>query len=136
VVEFAVIVSALATFAASLGSLQARALGRVFASDAGAAQQVVIRARARGVPSASAREAYARAPYKRPALRYVYATAWVAGTKQPAACAFAQLDADGTRTDVLKAIRANPAALRQLRRLHVTALQAATAFARGFVSAC
>lgn len=135
-VEFASLLAAVSMFSASLSGLQARVLERVFASDASAVQQVVIRARAERVPPASARSAYARAPYKLPALRYVYATAWVAGQKDVKACALAQLDVEGTRAAAAKKLRGNAAMMRQLRRLHLTARQAATAFAQGFVSAC
>src|SRR5262249_22597378 len=115
---------------------QARVLQRLSGSNAVAVQQAVIRAKAERVPPAGARTAYARAPYKRPALRYVYATAWVAGTKDKKSCILAKLDVDGTRDLAIKALRANVPTMRQLRRLHLTAVQAATAFTNGFVSAC
>jgi hypothetical protein len=134
--EFAGLLAAISMFSASLSGLQAHVLSRVFVSDASAVQQVVVRARAQRVPPASARAAYARAPYKRPGLRYVYATAWVAGTKDQKGCVLAQLDVEGTRVAAGKALRADAGAMRQLRRLHLTATQAATAFARGFTSAC
>ena len=136
VIEFATVTAALAVLSASLSGLQARVLERLSGSNAVAVQQAVVRAKAEGVPPAGARAAYARAPYKRPALRYVYATAWVAGAKDKKSCILAKLDVDGTRDLAVKAVRENAATMRQLRRLHLTAVQAATAFAQGFVSAC
>ena len=135
-VEFASLLAAISMLATSLGGLQARILQRLAGSDTVALQQAVLGARASHVPPAGARAAYARAPYRKPALRYVYATGWVAGTKHRTACALASLDPDGARTVAIKEIRKQPAIVRQLRRLHLTAVQAATAFTRGYVSAC
>jgi hypothetical protein len=134
--EFASLLAAVSMFSASLSGLQAHVLARVFASDATAVQQVVIRARSQRVPPAGARAAYAHAPYKRPALRYVYATAWVAGTRDLKGCALAQLDVEGTRAAAARKLRGDAATMTRLRRLHLTATQAATAFAHGFASAC
>jgi hypothetical protein len=136
VVEFATLVSAVAALASSLGSLQARILERLAGSNAVAVRQAVIEAKASGISPVGARTAYARAPYRKPALRYVYATGWVAGTKHQAACVLAGLDVRGTTALAIKAIRERRDMMRQLRRLHLTAVQAATAFTRGFVSAC
>ena len=99
-------------------------------------QQAVIGARASHVPPAGARAAYKRAPYHKPALRYVYATGWIAGTKDETSCILAKLDVEGTTAMAIKAIRSLPATMKQLRRLHLTAVQAGNAFTRGYVSAC
>jgi hypothetical protein len=136
VVEFASLLAAISMLASSLSGLQARILQRLAGSDTVAVQQAVLGSKASHVPPAGARAAYARAPYRKPALRYVYATGWVAGTKHQTACALAGLDDEGATSLVIKAIRKQPATMRQLRRLHLTAVQAANAFTRGFVSAC
>jgi hypothetical protein len=136
VIEFATITSAIAVLAASLSGLQARMLDRLTGSNAVAVRQAVVRATAEGVPRAGARAAFARAPYRRPALRYVYATAWAAGAKDVTACALAKLDVDATRDFAVKALRGDRGTLRGLGRLHLTVSQTATAFAQGFVSAC
>ena len=135
-VEFASVLAALSLLSTSLSGLQARILQRLAGSDAVAVQEAVGGARRAGVPPAGARAAYARAPYRKSALRYVYATGWVAGTKDQASCILAGLDLKDTTSLAIKAIRARTAALRQLRKLHLTAVQAGTAFAHGFVSAC
>jgi hypothetical protein len=48
----------------------------------------------------------------------------------------ASLDVKGSTAFAITAIRKLPATVRQLRRLHLTAVQAANAFTRGYVSAC
>jgi hypothetical protein len=136
VVEFATIVASISLLATSLSGLQASIAEKLSGSDAVAVQQAVAGARRAGAPPTGARSAYAHSPYKKPALRYVYATGWVAGTKHRAGCALASLDVDSTISLTIKAIRANASAMRKLRRLHLTAVQAGHAFARGFVSAC
>jgi hypothetical protein len=136
VIEYATLTAALALFSTSLSGLQARILQRLAGSNAVAVQQAVIRAKTSGVSTAGARAAYLRAPYGKPALRYVYATGWVSGAKDQRACVLARIDVEDTTSLTIKAIRALPATLRQLRRLRLTAVQAGTAFARGFVSAC
>ncbi len=135
-VEFASLLAAISMLATSLSGIQARILQRIAGSDAVALKQAVVGARASHVPPAGARTAYARAPYHKPALRYVYATGWVAGTRHQTSCALASLDVEGARSLAVKAIRKMPATVRQLHRLHLTVLQAATAFTRGYVSAC
>jgi hypothetical protein len=135
-IEFATVTAAIATLATSLGGLQARVLERLSGSDALAVQQAVLEARAEGVPRAGARAAVSRAPYRRPSLRYVYASGWMAGTKDVKACILAKIDTDGTTALATKALRGNRSTLSRLRRLRLTAVQAATAFAQGFVSAC
>jgi hypothetical protein len=136
VVEFASLLAALSMLGTSLGGLQARILEQLAGSDSVAVQQAVRGAREAHAPPAGARAAYARAPYRRPALRYVYAIGWVAGTKHRSSCVLASLDVEGSTSLAIKAIRKLPATMRQLRRLHLTAVQAANAFTRGYVSAC
>jgi len=136
VLEYATVIAVLGTLSTSLSGLQAQLALRLSGSDAVAVQLAVRTARASGLPPAAARATYAHAPYKRPALRYVYANGWTAGSKHLTSCALAQLDVSGTRDLALKAIRANASTVAQLRRLHLTAAQAATAFANGFLSAC
>ena len=135
-VEFATVTAALSLLASSLSGLQARILERLAGSNAVAVQQAVIEAKASHVSPAAARSAYARASYRKPALRYVYATGWVAGSKNQTSCILAKLDVEGTTALAIKAIRALPATLKQLHRLHLTAVQAGNAFTHGYVSAC
>jgi hypothetical protein len=135
-VEFAALLSALSVLGTSLGALQQRISERLVVSDAVALQQALVQARAAHVPIAGARAAYRRAPYHRPALRYVYSYGWTVGSKRKTACAFGLLDPAGTRRDAIRAIRASSSLRAGIRRLHLTAVQAGTAFAAGFLSAC
>lgn len=135
-VEYATLTALVAVFSTSLGSLQARVAAALTGSDAVAVRQALVQARSVGAPPAGAAAAYHRAPYRRPALRYVYALGWESGTTRRTACALATLDPDGNRAATLKAIRASSVTLRRLARLRVTATQGATAFAAGFLSAC
>jgi hypothetical protein len=136
VVEFATVTAALSLLATSLSGLQARILERLAGSNAVAVQQAVLEAKASHIAPAGARSAYARAPYHKPALRYVYATGWVAGARDQTSCILAKIDVEGTTAMAIKAIRSLPATMKQLRGLRLTAVLAGNAFTRGFVSAC
>jgi hypothetical protein len=135
-VELGTLLASLSLLTTSLGGLQAHVLQRLTGSDAVAVQQVVAGASKAGVPPAGARTAYARAPYRGPSLRYVYATGWVAGTRSHSSCVLASVDVDSTISLMIKAVRASATTMRAVRKLHLTPVQAGTAFARGFVSAC
>lgn len=135
-VELGTLVAALATLATSLGGLQARVLQQLAGSNGAAIHQAVITAQGQHVSSAGARAAYAHAPYRQPTLRYLYATGWVAGTKHRTSCLLARIDVTDTVSQTIKTIRGNAPTLRALRKVHLTAIQAGNAFARGFVSAC
>lgn len=135
-VEFGTLVAAIATLATSLGSLQATVVQRLAGSDAAAVRQAIVSAKGAHVSTAGTREAYRKAPYAKPALRYLYATGWVAGTAHPGSCVFAGIDVRDTIARTIKAIRGSAPTMRALRKLHLTAVQAGNAYARGFVSAC
>jgi hypothetical protein len=136
VIEYATVLAALSMLTTPLGGLQARIVERMSTSNAVAVQQAVVRAKAAGVAPTGARQAYAKAPYAKPALRFVYATAWISAMKHQPQCILAKVDVDGTRDFAIKAFRADSKTLAQLRGLHLTAVQAGTAFTAGFVSAC
>jgi hypothetical protein len=135
-VEYATLTATVAILTASLGTLQQRVADRVATSNAAAVQQAVIRARAVGAPAAGARAAYAAAPYRAPALRYVYSVGWSAGTKHRTLCLLGRLDPTGTEGSFVRAFRSSKDVLREVRKLHLTALTAGRAFARGFLSSC
>lgn len=135
-VVFVTLAATLALITGSFGSLQQRVAERVVTSDTVALQQAALRAHALGAAPAGARAAYARAPYRAPALRYVYAIGWSAGTRHRSLCVLGQLDVEGTKGWIVAAVRKSKAALREIRKLHLTATQAGTAFASGFLSAC
>lgn len=134
--ELATLTAALTMLSTSLGGLQQKIAAKLASSDATAVQQAVARARFVGASGTGARSAFESAPYRLPALRYVFVSGWIAGTKSSTACALARLSPGGMRSDTETALRRDVGSLRQLRRLHLTVAQAATAFTRGVVSAC
>ena len=135
-VELANLLAALSMLATSISGLQATIASKLAASDTVALQQSILSARRVGAPPSGARSAYARAPYHKPALRYVYALGWMSGRKDRLGCVAARLDVPAARAETIKAIRSSAAMLRAVRRLHLTAAQAGTAFTNGFTSAC
>ena len=135
-VELATIVASLSILTTSLGTLQQRVAERLVTSNPVAISQAVVQGRKRGLSARDTRGAYARAPYRLPALRYVYSLGWIAGTGHKAMCVLARLDLPGTRAEMIDALRKSPQAFRVVRKLHLTITQAGAAFSAGFVSAC
>ena len=135
-VELATITAMLSLFTTSLGTLQQSVADRLVTSNAVAVSQAVVEGRKAGVGGPAARAAYVRAPYRVPALRYVYSLGWITGARHKTMCILANLDVAGTRAQVMDALRKNPQAMRVVRRLHLTVQRAGTAFTAGFVSAC
>jgi hypothetical protein len=136
VVEYATLTAMVALFTTSLGTLQQRVAERLVTSNAVAVSQAVVQGHKVGVAGPDTRAAYARAPYRLPALRYVYSLGWITGARHKTLCVLARLDVAGTRAQVLDALRKNPQALGAVHRLHLTVQRAGTAFTAGFVSAC
>jgi hypothetical protein len=135
-VEFATLTAALSLLTTSLGTLQQGIANRLVISNAVALSQASSQARKASAPVAGARAAYAAAPYRKPALRYVYSLGWIAGTKHKTLCALARLDLAGARAAAIGTLRKSRQALTVVRRLHLTVAQAGTAFTAGFASAC
>ena len=135
-VEFATLTAALSLLVTSLGTLQQRVAERLVASNAVAVSQSIAQGRKAGVPARDVRAAYVKAPYRLPALRYVYSLGWIAGTRHKTMCVLARLDMPGTRAEMIGALRKSPQGLRVVHKLHLTIAQAGTAFSAGFVSAC
>jgi hypothetical protein len=78
----------------------------------------------------------ARAPYGRAPLRYLYAEGWIAGRKNAAQCVFAKATPGSTRRELAAGIRKDDRLRTRLRRMNVTADQAAAALTRGAADAC
>lgn len=136
VVELATLISAISLLTTSLGTLQQRVAERLVRSSAVAVSQAVAQGRKAGVAAAETRAAYAKAPYRLPALRYVYSLGWIAGSRHKTVCVLARLDVAGTKAQVIAALRKSAQAVRVVRELHLTVAQAGTAFTAGFTSAC
>jgi len=135
-VEFATLTAVVSLFTASLGRLQERIADRVATSNSAAVQQAVARSRAIGAPPAGARSAFDHAPYRAPALRYVYSIGWSVGTKHRSLCVLGRIDRDGTVDSIVTALKKSPAAVKEIRKLHLTVVQAGRSFARGFLASC
>ena len=93
-------------------------------------------AKAQKVSSAGAQTAYRRAPYAKPALKYLYALGWIGGTKSPGTCGLTLLGQDAAKTAGCSRHALELQAVAQLRRRAVSVSSAATAVTKGVVSAC
>jgi hypothetical protein len=136
IVEYAGIVSALSLLAAALTGAYAQNVAAVFTSGSVGIAAVAKAAHSQNVSVAGAKQAYSRAPYKKPALRYLYATGWIGGTKNRAQCGLTLLAQDNATEYTTKAMRANAKLMAQLRKRALSAPVAARALVRGVVSAC
>ena len=135
VVEYGSITAALAILASSLSGAIG-AVGALPATNAKATALVASAARSQHVSGSEAKTAYEKAPYRRTALRYLYAVAWVAAAKDRAKCQAQLLLGPDPRESAAAAIRHSPKLLTRLRAAHLTIGQAATALARGTRDGC
>lgn len=132
-VEYASVVSAISFFVASLsgayGSLLPSTATKATAGAAGIA-------RAHNVSGGQAKAAYAKAPFKRPALRYLYAVGFVGSASNLAACKAAQVLGPDPTVAATQSLEASPKALATLRASHVTIAEAASAIGKGTTAGC
>ncbi|HZO97070.1 MAG TPA: hypothetical protein VFB42_06835 [Gaiellaceae bacterium] len=133
VVEYATVTAALALLASSLSGALGSALP---ASDVEAAALVGSIARSHHLSGARARAAYRHAPYRKPALRYLYAVGFVGSASDPAACRAARVLGPDPKAAAADALRRSPQSLAAVRGAHVTLAQAAAAIGRGTVAGC
>jgi hypothetical protein len=136
IVEYAGLVSAFALLAATLSGSYGQNVAAVFASGATGISAVAKAARSEKVSPAQAKAAYKRAPYAKPALKYLYAMGWIGGTKNPAQCGLTLLGQDAAKEQTERQIRSNAKLMTQLRKRAVPASVAASALVKGVVSAC
>lgn len=136
IVEYAGLVSAFALLAATLSGSYGQNVAAVFASGATGISAVGKAAQSQKVPKVGAKAAYKRAPYKKPALKYLYAMGWIGGTKNPGQCGLTLLGQDAAKEQTVRQIRSNAKLMTQLRKRAVSASTAATALVKGVVSAC
>jgi hypothetical protein len=136
VVEYAGILAAVTLMAVTLTGAYGKNVSAVFDSSSVGIAAVGKAARAEKVAPAGARTAYRRAPYKKPALKYLYALGWIGGTKNPGQCGLTLLGQGAARDVATEQIRGNAKLSAQLRRRGVSAVVAATALTKGVVSAC
>jgi hypothetical protein len=136
IVEYAALVSAFSLLAATLSGSYGQNVAAVFASGATGISAVGKAARSQKVPPAAAKAAYKRAPYSKPALKYLYAMGWIGGTKNRAQCGLTLLGQDAVREQTAQEIRSNAKLRAQLRKRAVSVGAAASALVKGVVSAC
>jgi len=133
VVEYATVTAALAMLASSLSG----AFGSVLpATDTKAASIVSAVARSHHVSGSLARGAYEKAPYRKPALRYLYTVGWVSSASNLSSCKAAQLLGPDPVVAAAQALRSSPKTLALLRTAHLTVAQAAAALGRGVTDGC
>jgi hypothetical protein len=135
-VEYAGILAAVSLMAATLTGAYAKNVTAVFTSSTVGIAAVGKAAKAQKVSPAGAKAAYKSAPYKKNALRYLYALGWIGGTKNPGQCGLTLLGQDAAREQATRDIRSNRKLLAQLKKRAVSAPAAAAAVTKGVVSAC
>ena len=136
IVEYAGLVSAFALLAATLSGSYGQNVAAVFASGATGISAVAKAARSEKVSPLEARGAYKRAPYAKPALKYLYAMGWIGGKKNPGQCGLTLLGQDAAKDQTQRQIRSNAKLMAQLRKRAVSVGAAASALVKGVVSAC
>ena len=133
--EYASITAALAILASSLSGVvgSIRALP---STDGQASTLVVTAARSYHLSAAEARAAYAKAPYQRPVLRYLYSLGWIGAASDKKACTAALFLGPRPSDAATQVFRRTPKLLARLRAAHVTVSQAATALGSGTTDGC
>ena len=135
-VEYAGILAAVSLMAITLTGAYGNNVSAVFASSSVGIAAVAKAAKAQKISPAGAKKAYTRAPYKKPALRYLYALGWIGGTKHPGQCGLTLLGEGAARDAAANEIRGNAKLVGQLRRRGISVSAAANAVTKGVVSAC
>lgn len=136
IVEYAGLVSAFALLAATLSGSYGQNVAAVFATGTAGISTVAKAARSEKVSPAEAKAAYKRAPYAKPALKYLYAMGWIGGKKNPGQCGLTLLAQDVAKDQTERQIRSNAKLMTQLRKRTVSVGSAASALVKGVVSAC
>ncbi len=135
--EYALVTAAVASIAISLTAIPEGKLAGRLPTTVAKAQALVTRdARTHHVSAAQARRSFARAPYRRPPLRYLYVSGWLDGRANAVSCVFAKATPGSSVARAAEAIRRNRVLVARLVRMKVTVTQAAHALVRGAASAC
>ena len=135
-VEYAGILAAVTLMAVTLTGAYGKTVTAVFTSSGAGVAAVAKAAKAAKVSPAGAKEAYNRAPYRKPALKYLYALGWIGGTKNAGQCGLTLLGEDAAKEQAAREMRANSKLVTQLKRRSVSVSAAANALTAGVVSAC
>ena len=135
-VEYAGILAAVSLMAITLTGAYGKNVTAVFNSSSVGVAAVAKAAKAQKIAPAGAKTAYMRAPYAKPALRYLYALGWIGGTKNPGQCGLTLLGEGAARDAAAREMRGNPKLVGQLRRRGISVSAASNAVTKGVVSAC
>ena len=135
-VEYAGVLAAVSLMAISLTGAYGRTVSAVFNSSSVGITALAKAAKAQKVSVAGAKAAYKRAPYKKPALRFLYGLGWIGGTKNPGGCGLTLLGERAARDKAASDMRGNSKLVAQLRKRGVSVSAAANAVTKGVVSAC
>jgi hypothetical protein len=135
-VEYAGILAAVSLMAITLTGAYGKNVTAVFESSSVGVAAAAKAAKAQKVAPAGAKAAYKRAPYVKPALKYLYALGWIGGMKNPGQCGLTLLGEGAAKEQAAREMRAKPALVAQLKKRAVSLSAAATAVTKGVVSAC
>ncbi len=135
-VEYAGILAAVSLMAITLTGAYGKNVTAVFESSSVGIAAVTKAAKAQKVAPAGAKAAYKRAPYAKPALKYLYALGWIGGTKNAGQCGLTLLGQRAAKEQAAREMRAESKLVTQLKRRGVSIAAAATAVTKGVVSAC
>jgi len=136
IVEYAGIVAAISLLSATLTGAYGNNIAAVFASGSAGIAATSKAAHQQKVSSTGAKAAYARAPYKKPGMKYLYALGWIGGTKNLTQCGLTLLAPDAMKEQAANGIRKNAKLTSQLKRRSISVGLAAGALVKGVVSAC
>jgi hypothetical protein len=135
-VEYAGILAAVSLMAVTLTGAYGKSINAVFTTSSAGVAAVAKAAKAQKVSPAGAKAAYNRAPYRKPALKYLYALGWIGGTKNRAQCGLTLLGKNTAKEQAARELRADAKLVAQLKKRSVTVSSAAGAVTAGVVSAC
>jgi hypothetical protein len=136
VVEYAGILAAVTLMAVTLTGAYGKNVAAVFNSSSVGLAAVAKAAKAQKVSAARAKTAYKRAPYVKPALKYLFALGWIGGTRNPGQCGLTLLGPGAAKEQAVQDMRSNPKLVAQLKKRGVSVSAAANAVTKGVVSAC
>ena len=132
--EYATLTGSLAALFSSL-SIVAHSI-QIPLTAVGAQAMAASTARSHGVAGPVGKAAYASAPFKKPALRYLYSVGWVGAASNVPACKAALLLGGNPDAAAAQALRQSPTLLARLRTARITESQASAAIGRGFQDGC
>jgi hypothetical protein len=135
-VEYAGILAAVSLMAITLTGAYGKNVTAVFESSSVGIAAATKAAKTQKVAPAGARAAYQRAPYAKPALKYLYALGWIGGTKNAGQCGLTLLGQGAAKEHAAREMRSEPKLVAQLKKRGVSVAAAATAVTKGVVSAC